>query len=63
MGYYHVNRTLKGIILKKFDLSILTETILDNWLPDVSWINKNYPDVCKCSYNEMSKEEKLILFL
>ena len=61
MGYYHVNRTLKGIILKKFDLSILTETILDNWFPFVSWINKNYPDVCKCSYNEMSKEEKLIL--
>lgn len=59
MGFYHVNRTLKGMYFEHFNVETLVTTIPDAWIPDESWIAKDcLPTTCK--YGELTKQQKLI---
>lgn len=61
MGYYHVNRQLKGKYIKFFDIDTLVNTIPDSWLPDENWVNVSFPQVKQCNYGTLEKKDKLIL--
>lgn len=61
MGWYHVNRKMKGINIRRFEIGKLADNTPEEWLPDEEWIRRNYPEACHLEYAKMKKERKLAL--